>query len=570
MSTIPHMFAHVPPGRPSVRAAYHAWLRGRTPLGNAEPAPGGSPPPRLGPLRVGIAGGGMAGLYAALLLQSRGVEVHVFEAHPERLGGRVYTHRFTPEPNQYFEAGAMRLPEIPEQQPVFELIDFLNERVPPEDRIETIPYVLFDDTGNLVLVNGKRLPDGRAMTAAYADDHPDALGFPLTGRDRRRTASQLLDEVLGRFHRLLERDFEAGFRELMRWDNYSLYGYLSQVARWKDETVNYAEVMTSQTNQFQNSFTELVIETLDFSTAAWKTIEDGMDRLPRAAAQLVGPENITLGARVYRLEELPDGRVAIHHTAGAPAVFDKVIAAVPPAVLRMWQTPQWPVTKEQAIRSLHFEPLYKIGMRFGTRFWEQVPRPARGGQSITDLPSRWFVYPSYGIGDAGPGALLLYSWMTDAYGWLPQSREERERIALRDLQTVYGDEVDVAGQFIESFDVAWPNEWATGDAMFFPGQFRHLFNVARQPEGNVHFAGEHLSVNHTWIVGALDSALLACQQILQDPNLQPLRAGTARRVDPHTYDYTPVLDVEPIPLAATVPVPDELLNRPVRWQFASL
>jgi monoamine oxidase len=297
---------------------------------------------------------------------------------------------------------------------------------------------------------------------------------------------------------------------------------------------------------------------MDFSGAAWKTIANGMDRLPNGCADVLGREHITMGAAVRAIENLHDGRVAIHHSAlGKPAVFDKVIMALPPAALRMIETPQWSVTKMQAIRSMHFEPLYKIGMRFRTRFWEKVSRPSFGGQSISDLPMRWCVYPSYGLGTEGPGALLLYSWMTDAYDWLPKSQEDRVRIGLQNLQKLYGDEVNVREEFIEAFDVAWPMEWATGDAMFFPGQFRRLFNVARRPEGNIYFAGEHLSVHHTWIVGALDSALLACQQILRDPNLEPLRPSAVQGVTRHTYDYSrcaqaPVLSA-PRPAALSSP-----------------
>jgi monoamine oxidase len=564
MTTTLHMFASVPPGQPSLRAAYEAWLKAQTPIGGAEPSTANAPraPQQL---RVGIVGGGMVGLYAALLLQTRGVQVHIVEAHPSRLGGRIYTHRFTAEKQQYFEAGAMRLPQIPEQQPVFDLIDYLNARVRPTSRIVTMPYVLYDDVGNYVFVNGRRQPDGQIMTVEYANQRPAELGFPIVGADRGKTASALLDAVLGPFLTLLQKDFERGFRELIQFDNISLHAYLAQVAGWSEDKINYAEVMTSQTNQFQNSFTELVIENMDFSTAQWKTIEDGMDRLPNACAEVIGFDKITRGAEVYQLAAREDGRIAIYHTAATePMIFDKVIVAVPPAVLHMWQTPRWSVPKEHAIRSLHFEPLYKIGMRFKSRFWEKVARPSRGGQSTTDLPSRWFVYPSCGIGDHGPGVLLLYSWMTDAAGWLPQSQAERVRIALRDLDTVYRGEVDVHAQFIEAFDVAWPLQWATGDAMFFPGQFRQLFNVARQPEENIYFAGEHLSVHHTWIVGALDSALLACQQLLGDPFLPPLRLSA---LPLHTYDYRRCSEAAALPLSrqsVELPGPE---RRSLRWRF---
>ncbi|SMC28548.1 Monoamine oxidase [Andreprevotia lacus DSM 23236] len=520
-------------GSPSLRAAYQAWLKAQAPA----PEPGQAPQAPQRPLRVGIVGAGMAGLYSALLLKEQGHDCHLFEAQPHHLGGRIYTHRFTAEKNQYFEAGAMRLPEIPEQQPVFQLISYLNQRLSPSKKIQLIPYVLYDEPGDLVYVNGKRKPDGSTMTVEYANKNPAELGFPLAPEDRNKTASQLLDEALSPFLELLEKDFNAGFAEIVKYDNLSMYTYLTELKGWSMEKVNYVETMTSATNQFQQSFTELVIESMDFSGAAWKTIANGMDRLPDACADLIGHDRIKMNAPVRKVEYLSDGRVKIHYRDHDSDIFDRVILALPPAALRMIETPQWSPTKMQGIRALHFEPLYKIGMRFKSRFWEQVKPGAKGGQSITDLPSRWYVYPSYGIGESGPGVLLLYSWMTDAYDWLPQDDAERVRLALRDLQTVYQGTVDVRSQFIEAFSVAWPDKWATGDAMFYPGQFRRLFNVARQNEGHIYFAGEHLSVHHTWIVGAIDSAIYACQQLLGNAQLAPLTAdGVTLPVDDYDYE----------------------------------
>lgn len=533
MTSSASMFASVPHHKASLRAAYEAWLKARTPLVSTQ---------KKSPVcnqRVGIVGAGMAGLYAALLLKSQGIACRIFEAHPERLGGRVYTHRFNQEPNQYFEAGAMRLPQTPEQQPVFDLVNYLNEQIPDSLKIDLIPYNLYDPNGNLVYVNGKRAFGGSTMTLEYANQHPEALGFNLAPEDRNKTASQLLDEVLQPFFDLLEENFELGFAKIVKYDNYSLYTYLTEIAGWSMEKVNYVEVMNSATNQFQSSFTEMVIESMDFSGAKWSTIANGMDRLPLACASLIGADSISMNTPVTQIENLQDGRVAVHYgELGEFDTFDSVILAIPPAALRMISCPQWSPTKTQAIRAMHFEPLYKIGLRFKTRFWEQLPNAAMGGQSSSDLPMRWCVYPSYGLGDTGAGVLLLYSWMTDAYNWLPQKPDERVRLALRDLQTLYQGTVDIHEQFIESYDVAWPSEWATGDAMFFPGQFRQLFNAARQPEQNIYFAGEHLSVHHTWIVGALDSALLACQQLLNDETLAPLYSAAQAPQSPHDYNYS--------------------------------
>jgi hypothetical protein len=436
----------------------------------------------------------------------------------------------------------MRLPQTAEQARVFDLIRFLNAILPSQFNIPLIKYNLYDN-GNLVYVNGVTGQNGPLTWSQYLSN-PAQLKFPLPGPIASQTASQLLDAALQDFLPLLEKDFPEGFAKIVQYDDYSLYTYLSQVKKWPLEQINYVEVMNSATNQFQNSFTELVIESMDFGGAEWMTIDGGMDKLPKALAQLYTTRNgtITQGAVVQKIENLSNGKVAIHYKGSSnPAIFDAVLLAVPPAALRMIETPQWSPTKMQAIRSMHFEPLYKIGLRFRSRFWEQTNPPSRGGQSTSDLPSRWCVYPSYGIGGSGAGVLLLYSWMSDGYNWLPENTEERTRIALRDLQKLYPS-VDIYGQFITSFAVAWPNKWATGDAMFFPGQFRKLFNTARAPEGNVYFAGEHLSVHHTWIVGALDSAFYAVQQMFgYAPPIKSILPLGFTPPSLHTYDYGPVV-----------------------------
>jgi monoamine oxidase len=91
--------------------------------------------------------------------------------------------------------------------------------------------------------------------------------------------------------------------------------------------------------------------------------------------------------------------------------------------------------------------------------------------------------------------------MSDAAKWAGLSRPERIKICLHDLSKYYADEpeVDVYEQYIEAFDVMWTVESCGGDAMFLPGQFSRFFEVARKPEGNIYFAGEHLSKHHTWV-----------------------------------------------------------------------
>ena len=49
--------------------------------------------------------------------------------------------------------------------------------------------------------------------------------------------------------------------------------------------------------------------------------------------------------------------------------------------------------------------------------------------------------------------------------------------------------------------------------LFEPGQQSLLHNHIIAPEGRVHFAGEHASLAHAWIQGAIESGLRAAGEV---------------------------------------------------------
>lgn len=455
----------------------------------------------------------MAGLYSALLLKRlqealRGVldiQFHILELD-SRVGGRVFTHRFTASKNQYYEAGAMRIPNTKTHFLVKQLIHYLNERLPPEDRIKTIPYVI-QYKNNRVFVNGVRahVDERNLLTAEKL--HFDDVPAPY----KDQTADELLYKVVQPFIELLNEDFDKGWKYILQWDRVSFRYYLEHEYKDKDNdnkpyppaVVDFIEVLSSQANQYALSFPEMVMQSLDFGEKNWFTIANGMDRLPEGAVKVVGLENITFGAPVYKIENLPNGKMAVWADGDRGTIrgeWDQVLLAIPPAAVRtIRDRPHWSAKKEQALRAMYYEPLYKIGLRFKSRFWEHVKKPSFGGQSISDLATRWIVYPSYGIQETGPGVLLLYSWQSDASLWSSIPPEERVKHALHDLEQIYpkSEGVDVCSEFIEADNTIWADRTPTGDAMFLPGQFSDYFKVANEPEGNIYFAGEHLSLHHT-------------------------------------------------------------------------
>ncbi len=63
---------------------------------------------------------------------------------------------------------------------------------------------------------------------------------------------------------------------------------------------------------------------------------------------------------------------------------------------------------------------------------------------------------------------------------------------------------------------SWDNHrWSGGAfAWFMPGQWSVLHRDVVVPEGRIHFAGEHVSLAHTWMEGAPESALIAVRAML--------------------------------------------------------
>ena len=488
-------------------------------------------------LNVGIIGGGISGLYSALLLKEYvpDVKVKIFEA-TNKLGGRIYTHHFSSEPYQYFEAGAMRIPVVEGHKPVFDLIDYLNEHF-PKNPIELIDFFYSCPSGNRVLINGARQRDGHVMSVEYANKYCSELGFPSSANIiDGNTASQLLGEAVAPVIDELITNFDS---TMEKYKHVSMLSYLSKELGWNDSKMNFVEVMTFQTCFFQRGLLDVILFGCDISDAkAWKTIDGGMSKLIQSCSDLVMMNNgeVLLNANVESVIYV-DNKVQVGYTDPKKPtlsnltykLFDAVIMAIPPHSIRtMLERPQWSPELEYALRTIKSQPIIKIGLVFNSRFWESPSlqhSPSYGGKSITDLPSTWIEYPSYGIGDSGKGVLHVYCYRENSENFLTKSKSDKIRLVLRDLQLLYP-EVDIAREYAggidphtdkflkSSFVMDWSLESSIGLATCYPGQFCSLYPIMVQPQGNVYFAGCHLSPRNCWIAGAIGSAKRAVQQLV--------------------------------------------------------
>ena len=481
-------------------------------------------------LSVGIVGGGMAGLYSALLLQKHipGVKLKIFEAS-DRVGGCVYTQKFSSEPHQYFDTGAMRIPETESHKPVFTLIEHLNQTF-PDDPIMLREYIYSCPEGNRVFFNSTKQKDGRIMSAKYANEHCSELGFPieadLLDSDK---AGKLLYDALTPVVAAFEADFNTA---LNRYGHITLFDYLSREEGWSQQKIRYVEAMVGHTNEFRR---ELVFEVLSLrrfgDIASWQTIDGGMSLLPEycARALRINDVNILLNSKVEAIKQDKWCHIGYRSSDAKDLIyesFDAIILAIPPPHIRkIPERPNWGPDLECALRTGYFRDASKMMLRFKTRFWErpdlQLP-PSQGGASLTDLPIREVMYPSHGIGDPGKGVLCFYQKGHDAEMIILLTKMERVKLALQNLQAIYP-EVNIAEEYAggtdcddtETFlDEAICQDWPIAAVFYYPGDFLSVYRTLVTPRDSVYFAGSHLSPNSFWIVGALESAKRAVQQLM--------------------------------------------------------
>ncbi|RGP64960.1 l-amino-acid oxidase [Fusarium sporotrichioides] len=479
--------------------------------------------------KVGIIGAGIAGLYSALLLQSKGYTVNILEAS-DRVGGRVRTHHFTKDENQYFEAGAMRIPVTKFQDTIFSLIRYVNshEKLPRSMAIRLIDFV-YHHEGNYSYFGST------VLRHPVSDVTPASAGWTDVPEPyQNRSAGDLLTSVLEELTQGLDNSFDETIERIVEtYDQSTFRGYLIERKNWPPTLISFVETTLFHPNAFSYSIIDICMKYLDFNSKKWKTIDQGMSRLTDAMAYLIGHENITLGANVTALINTGDHRVTVKATCSHGSFsseFDRVILALPaPALSSITTRPRWSIRKEMAIRSLNLEPAYKLGLRFETRFWERLSSGgSMGGQCVTDLPIRALMYPSYGIGTSGPGVLQVYLWLTDAQSVIPLTTEQRQRLALDGIAELYqdqlgedGERIDVHGQFIEASETMWSEPTATGLTLPRPGQFSTHLKWAKKAENNIFFAGSHLTYHYDWMLGAALSSIEVVKDMLQE-DVQPL------------------------------------------------
>jgi monoamine oxidase len=444
--------------------------------------------------RAVVIGAGLAGLVAAYELKNQGHDVVVLEAQ-NRVGGRVFTCRDF-APGLSAEYGAMRIPRCHDLTLKYcSLFD-----------LPMVPFVMGNPNG-LVYIGGKRL------TMAEAQRSPESLPFNLAPHERGRTADALWADAIADIRGLLQREGPSAWEQIRaQYDQYSLYEFL-KLRNFSPGAIEYYAVMNFVEADMNNAVMEVLREDLEGAYADMQTIDGGMDRLPNAFFARLQQE-VRFGAEVRAIDR-GERSVTVHYKTESgrfSVTGDYCVCTVPFPCLRTIEvTPSFSPAKMRAIRQLNYHASTKVLFQVRRRFWEHDDGIV-GGATVTDLPIRRMNYPASSTKTERGVLLASYTWGQDALQWGAMDPETRLEEALDDVAQIHP---SVREEYEVGASYAWYGDrWARGAfALFAPEQQTDLQAAIVAPEGRVHFAGEHCSLYHAWIQGALESGIRAAREI---------------------------------------------------------
>ncbi len=437
-----------------------------------------------------VLGAGLAGLAAAYELKKAGFAVTVLEAR-SRPGGRVLTWRDPFADGLYAEMGAEYV----------DATDEYDHRYCKELGLKVMTARLYD----AIFVRGQRI--------RMASFKRDKEKLPYAGTE----GGQLFGQEARYLQRLLKliADPEKLPPEILKLDNLSVAELLLQEGAPEDIVALYTYTQATESTARPHEMSALAMVRSHRRSFSEDTDEGrilgGNDQLPRALARALSGQ-ILYDRPVRRIAHDPDGAEVWFEEGSAIRSLrtPRLVIAVPFKVLRDIEiTPGFSFAKTKCIQTLAYGQVMKIAMQYPRRFWDE---PGSLGQRVfTDTMLRRVYH--FSIDQPGPrGILMSFTSGADAekIGRMPEG--ERQQVALEETTRIWPE----APKYWEGAAIKYWNEdpWIRGSYSFNGvGQARDFLEIARAPEGRVHFAGEHTSVHRASMNGALESGVRAAEEI---------------------------------------------------------
>ncbi|KAL9562596.1 hypothetical protein ACKAV7_013160 [Fusarium commune] len=535
----------------------------------------GYTPAEQGKISVGIVGAGVAGLFAALRfdwlnchdeLKGKGLNISydILEAAgAERLGGHLYTHRFSDEEHDYYDVGAMRFQNntimktsaslmrqtgkaLADTLPrTFQLFQTLrkkaddpydvnkglpeNSQIPPE-LLKTNPSDLV--SAALKVFTGVAKEKFKAAIAE--EEKGEKQAFKSAGKDEKRgvrgPASQELWDLLMRADHMSVRQFlgSGQKKEIGKGPRLPVEDDFPLGPGYNYNTIEWLETTTYGTGWYGQSLTECVLEELYFHTPDmdddpttkdiqyWWCIDGGAQEIAKRMAMKVR-ERIEYNTKVQSIDaqvQLRRERKAGQYT---PMKIKTTITDPKTKKVETKDREYFAIFNSTTLAALQRMELSDAGLSWGTK---QAIR-ALGGEDKWD-PEK-------------PAVLLCaYTWGQDAQriGSLcsnntTQDDAELKLLIIHDPARLHGRKerpfeemvTFLEEQYIGHHGYDWYRDQHMSGAFayFGPGQFSNMWQEIIKPNalGQLYLVGEAASSHHAWIVGALESVIRAVYVMFQ-------------------------------------------------------
>jgi len=516
------------------------------------------PPGSLKGIKVGIIGGGLAGLSSAFELRKLGFDITIFETQENRIGGRVYTHYFDERKRFYGEFGAMRIPVCHETTWYY-----INKF-----GLKTRPFIQNNENA-FIYVRNKRArndPEGKSVMEKI---YPE---FNLTPRERNTPWQKLIGDALASNLMKIPPSIRKELLQIKQ--EYSLtIEYLGSLGirkvlekmRLSEGAIELISCVAPFLGSFYyNSYIENLIEEYTLDYAYRYEIVGGtvnlplsfynslMSKKPKEYSNIkredLGKVNWKNGKTVtgiYREKENDNITLKYKKERSSETfkqTFDFIICAIPFSSLRNVDIfPMFSTEKMQAIKEVNYTSSQKTIFMCNERFWEKGNANERiiGGGSSTDLPIQTIWYPSHNVSiknsqisnenvpvgrinnsHNGPGVLVAsYNLNLDAIRLGNLEENTRFEEIKRQVEEVNGLQKGYLDSIVEeSITVNWDREKGFyGAFCYFRPEQQKLFSYAMaKPEydNKVYFAGEHISLTHGWIEGAVSTGMKVANDIV--------------------------------------------------------
>jgi monoamine oxidase len=502
-------------------------------------------------IKVAVIGAGEAGLAAAFELRKTGCNITLFEAS-NRIGGRVFTYYFDRSNKYYGELGPMSIPVSHET--TWHYINLF--------KLNTSPFVNNNDN-SLFYVRDESAQNDSKGKSVLKNVYPK---FQLKGSEKNKAWFEMQQKIYEKYFKTLTAEerkelvqVKEKYSEKIEEIDRLSYRRACENSELSKDAIAMIGYLEGKEQFFRLSFTEILQEYYTADQEYTYRIDEGMIKLPHSlyeglcdkikdaykgiSKDNLGNVEIKMGTPITGIYNLDNNKVNLKYKDSlnikeSLEEFDYVICAIPFSSLRRMEIkPLLTVTKMQAINEMNYEISHKTFLFLKERFWEMGGAFKRivGGKSYTDLPLTSIYYPSdhskavenrYGTWTlkAGakpeePGVLLAsYNWCLDALRLGNENPELQIDDIIRYIEKVH--ELPshyLDDKLIDYKSLIWSDVqyiW-TGGALAKP-EDKNLFSYAvtlPEMDNKVFFAGEHISQKHVTQQGALQSGMIAANEL---------------------------------------------------------